>query len=735
MRRRLCRQQQHRHEAGRRTAAARRRINHARSRPRGGVSRSHSRSNARRSHSRGPARTFVRPAAHFHRRAYRPEAPARRSRLPGRARRHIGGLRGSGFEFEITLSPYAAGIERITLAEHTRDAGKPDPYPLQSAPRDASGAVIATALATLGVELTIGSSPPEFVDLRTSSAGAVWRATAPGAFTAEILDADSQRPVARLEKTFVIAPGSYDIRVNQRLLNLSGEPMAVRWYQYGPMDLPPESSGYGIDVRRLRWGSLRNAQQDPSRQFVEGDTRLTGHRTLADPLNVWDRVIWPNDDTTKQGRELVWLALTSRYFAFAVHPLIDVSAAAPDKRMTALETAHRVLLRPASGPEAIALQLNSPQLAVAPGAALDMSLGAYAGPLRQSILAQPEHIALGLNNLIVYNLGGPCAPCTFPAVASGLIWFLRLVHDHLLFDWSLAIMVLVLAVRTTLHPITRRSQIGLARFSKQMQALAPKQQAIREKFKDSPKQMQAEIARLMREEGVNFRGALGCLPIFLQMPVWIALYAMLFFAFELRHTPGFFGVFQALSGGRWSFLEDLSAPDHFIEFGQGFHIPLVSGLMGPVTGVNILPLILGVVFFIQQKYLTPAASTALTPEQELQQKMMKWMMVILFPLMMFNAPSGLAIYFITNSTLGIIESRWIRKHIDSLSPPTPGAGGGGAAPRGKPPKLPEGPAGFWQRVQHEAMRRAEQKRGQSTGQRPGQPKRTPPGGSGKPRGR
>jgi YidC/Oxa1 family membrane protein insertase len=144
---------------------------------------------------------------------------------------------------------------------------------------------------------------------------------------------------------------------------------------------------------------------------------------------------------------------------------------------------------------------------------------------------------------------------------------------------------------------------------------------------------------------------------------------MLFFAIELRHQPGFYGIFQALQPTNspfWWFLGDLAEPDRFWYWqGKGFWIPLISGFLGPIQSLNVLPFVLGLVFFIQQKYLQPPTPPGgLTPEQEQQQKMIKVMMVVLFPVIMYNAPSGLALYFIANSTLGILESRWIRKHID-----------------------------------------------------------------------
>jgi len=81
----------------------------------------------------------------------------------------------------------------------------------------------------------------------------------------------------------------------------------------------------------------------------------------------------------------------------------------------------------------------------------------------------------------------------------------------------------------------------------------------------------------------------------------------------------------------------------------------------------MVPLILmGVIFFIQQKYMSPPPSPTMTQEQINQQKIMKVMMVVLFPLMLYSAPSGLTLYILTSSSIGILESRYIRRHIDEM---------------------------------------------------------------------
>jgi YidC/Oxa1 family membrane protein insertase len=572
---------------------------------------------------------------------------------------------------EVTFTPVGAGIESITLRRYYETLRDQDHYEIQS--RSLVRGVTVASLAARSVEID-----GQTIDLYASGVADrwIWRPLGRGAFEAMIVDADDQ-PVARITRRFTLRPGSYDIFLDQRFENLTDRALQVRWIQYGPVDLPEDETLYGGDKRRLTFGHLLPAGRDPSRQFVEATPGKTRQAAIEKPLDGEGR-LWPTAKT-REGEELVWAAMTNRYFAFAVHTPVRDPSALPlqDKTLRLAERVYRTTVaeQPGAGvmQTTMLLELHSEPMVAGPGETLDLSLGAYAGPLWRKTLGEEEvYTDLGLQRLVVYNFGGMCAWCTFQPLAKGLLWILGIAHNYLVFDWALAIMLLVVIVRTILHPVTKKSQISLQRFSKQMQALAPKQKKLQEKYKDDPKRLQQEMARLMREEGVSFTGALGCLPMFLQSPVWIALYAMLYFAFDLRHEPAFFGVFQAISGGNWAFLADLSAPDRFIAFGSGFSIPLV----GEVNAINILPLLLGVVFYIQQKYLTPPPSASMTPEQETQQKIMRVMMVVMFPLIMYNAPSGLSIYFITNSTLGILESRYIRAHIDQmdLQPKKPGPG-------------------------------------------------------------
>ena len=110
------------------------------------------------------------------------------------------------------------------------------------------------------------------------------------------------------------------------------------------------------------------------------------------------------------------------------------------------------------------------------------------------------------------------------------------------------------------------------------------------------------------------------------------------------------------------FLADLSSRDGFIPLPESMQITLPA--LGLIDAINILPMLMGVVFFLQQKYTTAATPPA-SEQAAQQQKMMKWM-TLLFPVFLYNAPSGLTLYILTSTTVGVIESRRVRAHLKEL---------------------------------------------------------------------
>jgi len=556
------------------------------------------------------------------------------------------------------------------------------------------------AFAAIALELSLDGSPMDGVELFGSSArGRVWERDAdPHAhrYFAEIAtEGGTGEVVARLVREFELAPGTYELVVRQRLVNLTDRPMQARWWQDGPLNLQLDTSGYRIELRRLRMGWT-----DPAllaRQNVEvvrADEKLRAMRWGVDRVTSrrfvpGDDQVWPNREVWEtRAEELSWVAQTDRFFAAAAHALVQESVSpmaggsavvGPEPASKELHLAERVLIDAPRAPEQglpwtldegdlsrLSVRMISGGYAVPAGAELNLDFGVYLGPLSDQTLVQdvdPQVEAVGLHEVVVYSLGGFLACCTFPWLGEILLIVLRFFESFTL-DWAVSIVLLVVVVRTVLHPITKKSQVSLLRFSKQMQRIAPKQKKLQEKYKDDPKKMREEVTKLMREEHINPAGALGCLPMFLQTPIWIALYAMLYMNFDLRHEGGFYGVFQGATGGSWEFLADLSRGDHFIPLPDAMHFSVP--LMGTIAAINVIPLLMGVLFYIQQKYMTPAPSTELSPEMASQQKIMKVMLVVMFPIFMYNAPAALTLYFMTNSTLGIFESRYIRNHVDQV---------------------------------------------------------------------
>lgn len=563
------------------------------------------------------------------------------------------------------------------------------------------------------------------VDLLKTSAWRPVEGAPEGTFEA-IIENGSGEAVARIERAYRLKPDSYDIELAQKIENLSGREIAVRWFQFGPVDLENDSAGAsqtvqrGRDMRRLRFGYLRKAQSDPSQRIVFADMflwfrpKVLGKVNKATGLYPDTTLVWPNPASDDAGFSLAWAGLTNRYFGAVTHGI--VGDAPQSSVFPWVERIERVVLHSyvdgGSGAvyaPVLGLKLESSEIRVAPGSRADVSMGIYAGPMeKQTIASDARAAAAGVPELVIYNAGGPCAFCTFQPLTHLLLWLLETMHG-LTADWAIAIIILVVLVRTALHPINRWSQVRMQRFAKQMQDMAPKQKKLQERYANDKQKLQQEMGKLWREEGVNPAGMLGCLPMMMQTPVWIALYATLYYAFELRQQPAFYGVFQAISGGGWAFMADLAEPDHMLWFGgKGFHIPVLSGMMGPITGLNILPLVWGAVFWVHQKYLTPPSTGTMSPEQEQQQKIIKVMSVVMLPVFMYNAPSGLLVYFLTNSVLAIVENHWIREHVkkhDLLNP---------EKYRKKRTK-----AGFMQRLQQLAEEKQAMRGGAQQGRGPG----------------
>jgi len=304
-----------------------------------------------------------------------------------------------------------------------------------------------TPLAVLGVFVD-----GQYVSLVPSTEGEpdpIWRPVSgpegrpvPGAFDAFVTDAEGRR-VLRIERRYDLAPGSFELAITQRAVNLTDRELQVQIFQTGPADLRQESF-YGGDKRRVRFGYFLNPELEPTQTFVQADERLAGRGSLLGPktngLYDIERQIWPTPQSLEENRTLVWTAFTNRYFAVAVHPLPPKGGAPTNAiPLRVFERVDRILADTVNG-LGMVIRLVTPERTLPAGAGLNFSHGVYAGPLSRPIINEdPLLSTFNLDGLVVYNLGGPCAICTFAWLTDFLHFTLLFAHDHLVFDWALAI--------------------------------------------------------------------------------------------------------------------------------------------------------------------------------------------------------------------------------------------------------------------------------------------------------
>lgn len=241
---------------------------------------------------------------------------------------------------------------------------------------------------------------------------------------------------------------------------------------------------------------------------------------------------------------------------------------------------------------------------------------AYIGPKDFAFLKAQK---MGLDEVMEFKSVGVWKfmnPVMFP-IKKALLW--GLIHLALFGNYGIAILLLTVIVRVIFWPLTHKGTESMRR----MQALQPELKAIREKYKDNPQRVQQETMAFYKENKVNPMG--GCLPMFVQVPVFIALYSVLRSAIELR-----------FSGFLW--ISDLSEPEN-----------LFAGMIPVIGSLNILPLLMAVTMMWQQK-LTPSGAG-----DAQQQKMMAVMMPIMMLFFFYSMPSGLVLYWTTSQVLMIIQ--------------------------------------------------------------------------------
>ncbi|MES2500310.1 MAG: membrane protein insertase YidC [Pseudomonadota bacterium] len=292
--------------------------------------------------------------------------------------------------------------------------------------------------------------------------------------------------------------------------------------------------------------------------------------------------------TTKDG----WVGLVQHYFASAWIPATGVEREFYTKKLS---------------DNIFAVGVVTPNPSIAAGSSAEIGAKLFAGPQIEEELTKA---APGLEYTVDYGW--------LTIIAKPLFWVLSKIND-VVNNWGVAIILLTILIKAVFFPLSAASYKSMA----QMRELAPRLQSMKEKFGDDKQKMQQAMLEMYRTEKINPMG--GCLPIIVQIPVFIALYWVLLASVELRHAP-FFG---------W--IQDLSATDPWF----------------------ILPILMGATMIIQT-YLNPA------PTDPIQAKVMKVMPVV-FSVFFFFFPAGLVLYWLVNNILSIAQQWYVNKTIHAAA--------------------------------------------------------------------
>lgn len=371
-------------------------------------------------------------------------------------------------------------------------------------------------------------------------------------------------------KNFSFKRGEYLIHVNYDLVNKSEKPWSGQFYtQFKRADVPAKKESF------FSMSSFSGAAASTPEKRYE---KISYSDLSKERLN---------QDATGG-----WLAMVQHYFVSAWVP-------SPDQNFRLVSyPPHDNVYRVA---------MLGPSLTVAPGEHLETGAKFYVGPEVADVL---KNIAPSLELTIDYGWFWP--------IAQGLFWILQKFYD-LIGNWGVAIILTTVVIKLLFYKLSAASYRSMAK----MRAVQPKIERIRERCGDDRQKMSQEMMALYRTEKINPLG--GCLPILVQIPVFIALYWVLMESVELHHAPFML----------W--IQDLSAKDPYF----------------------VLPIIMGISMFAQQK-LSPA------PPDPIQAKVLM-LMPVMFTALFLTFPAGLVLYWVVNNLLSIAQQWFIMRSVEKGS--------------------------------------------------------------------
>ena len=354
---------------------------------------------------------------------------------------------------------------------------------------------------------------------------------------------------------------------------------------------------WALDGKKPR--VVHHGDEDPLKSYLVNSMGGCGGSRKAAGIPAVSRVDTP-------GRQ-EWVAVKSRFFVTALAACSEPNAG------------FRATMARDVSKQEYALKRVSASAAFA-GVPAKRTYTLYVGPKKQALLWD-----LGMKDVMEFGMWRwLCYP---------LVWVLNLFNSAIP-NYGVAIILLTILVRLLFWPLTHKSTLGM----RKMQEIQPLMKEVQRKYKDNPQRLQQETMALYREHKVNPLSS--CLPMLVQIPVFIALFTVLRAAVELRYAP-------------FLWISDLSEPEAL--FASWF----------PFGGLNILPLAMAGLTMLQSAF-TPSSG------DNKQQQMMMVMMPLMMLFMFYNFPSALSLYWALSTAFGVAQAWWVKRRYGTPAAPAKG---------------------------------------------------------------
>lgn len=474
--------------------------------------------------------------------------------------------------YRLWINPKGGDIVRLELLGHDESKGSDKPFVMLENDKDRTYVAQSGLIGTDGPDSNANGRPSFEIEKESYSLSDA---------KADVLTVPMVYKTANgveIVKTFTFKKGTYPIVVDYKVNNRSHQNWQGQLFGQIKRDdsVDPGKSSQGI----FQLGTyLGGAWGTPDEHY----NKLKFGNFNDEKLNV----------QAKGG----WIAVVQHYFVSAWIPgelkLTQANGQPYTASLQSRKTADNLNI----------IGFTSPAINVPAGTTMEVNATFYSGPKVQSEL---KGLAEGLNQTVDYGWLWPIAKLLF----LGLETFHKFVGN-----WGWSIILLTIVVKMILWPLSAKSYRSMAK----MRVIAPEMQRMKEEFGEDRMRFSQEMMALYKKEGVNPLS--GCLPMFLQMPIFLALYWVLMESVELRHAP-------------WlAWIQDLSAMDPWF----------------------ILPLIMGGTMFAQQM-LNPQ------PADPMQAKVFR-LMPIIFTVFMLFFPAGLVLYWIVNNSITILQQWFISQSV------------------------------------------------------------------------